>query len=154
METDAAQYCSNSLISSSERGTLTFACIYQPAGCPSVFFFSDFFFPQSIRADLKWLGWKPVQTTYSSDRFEDLHSMAVKLIKVGKRQEGRSVVQPVHRSVGLSVSPSVQPRRYDRDTYHSIFWQKKKVLRFILVAISIVAAIGVRSIFRQKKRYY
>ena len=37
----------------------------------------------SLRRDLEWLGWKPERTTYSSDNFQTLHDLAVKLIKKG-----------------------------------------------------------------------
>lgn len=37
---------------------------------------------QSIREDLEWMGWKPVETTYSSDSFQVLYDMAIKLIEV------------------------------------------------------------------------
>ncbi len=37
---------------------------------------------QSIREDLEWMGWKPVQTTFSSDSFQVLYDMAIKLIEV------------------------------------------------------------------------
>ncbi|CAM9154211.1 unnamed protein product, partial [Hapterophycus canaliculatus] len=38
----------------------------------------------SIREDLEWMGWKPVATTYSSDSFQLLYEMAIKLIEGGK----------------------------------------------------------------------
>ena len=38
----------------------------------------------ALRADVEWLGWSPLKTTYSSDYFDDLYEMAVKLIKIGK----------------------------------------------------------------------
>ena len=34
----------------------------------------------SIRRDLEWLGWQPERTTYSSDNFQTLYELAVKLI--------------------------------------------------------------------------
>lgn len=37
----------------------------------------------SLQRDLEWLGWKPERTTYSSDNFQILHDLAVKLIKKG-----------------------------------------------------------------------
>lgn len=37
----------------------------------------------SIRRDLEWLGWEPERTTYSSENFQTLHDLAVKLIKKG-----------------------------------------------------------------------
>ena len=37
----------------------------------------------SIRRDLKWLGWEPERTTYSSDNFQTLYELAIKLIKKG-----------------------------------------------------------------------
>ncbi|KAL7465538.1 hypothetical protein ACHAXS_005859 [Conticribra weissflogii] len=37
----------------------------------------------SLRRDLEWLGWKPEKTTYSSDNFQKLYELAVKLIKRG-----------------------------------------------------------------------
>jgi glutaminyl-tRNA synthetase len=38
----------------------------------------------SIRRDLEWLGWEPERTTYSSDNFQTLYELAIKLIKKGK----------------------------------------------------------------------
>ncbi|CAM9553486.1 unnamed protein product [Pylaiella littoralis] len=38
----------------------------------------------SIREDLEWMGWKPAQTTYSSDSFQLLYELAIKLIEGGK----------------------------------------------------------------------
>jgi len=37
----------------------------------------------SLRRDLEWLGWKPERTTYSSDNFQTLYELAVKLIEKG-----------------------------------------------------------------------
>jgi len=37
----------------------------------------------SLRRDLEWLGWTPERTTYSSDNFQTLYELAVKLIKKG-----------------------------------------------------------------------
>mmetsp|Transcript_113401 Transcript_113401/g.169593 ORF Transcript_113401/g.169593 Transcript_113401/m.169593 type:complete len:692 (+) Transcript_113401:112-2187(+) len=37
----------------------------------------------SLKKDLEWLGWKPERTTYSSDNFQTLHDLAVKLISKG-----------------------------------------------------------------------
>ena len=37
----------------------------------------------SLRKDLDWLGWTPECTTYSSDNFQTLHDLAVKLIDKG-----------------------------------------------------------------------
>ena len=37
----------------------------------------------SLRRDLEWLGWKPERTTYSSDNFQTLYELAIKLIKKG-----------------------------------------------------------------------
>eukprot|EP00300_Choanocystis_sp_HF-7_P027257 c32338_g1_i1.p1 GENE.c32338_g1_i1~~c32338_g1_i1.p1 ORF type:complete len:891 (+),score=218.16 c32338_g1_i1:209-2674(+) len=39
---------------------------------------------ESLIHDVAWMGWKPVQTTYSSDYFGKLHELAVELIKRGK----------------------------------------------------------------------
>lgn len=81
--------------------------------CP---FFAHVFLPQSLRADLEWLGWQPVETTYSSDRFDTLHSMAVKLIKVGvipsvgwsfRRYNVLLVGRWIVPSVGTSLRQSV-----------------------------------------------
>ena len=40
-------------------------------------------FIDSLYKDLKWLGWNPEKTTYSSDNFETLYKLAIKLIKKG-----------------------------------------------------------------------
>ena len=37
----------------------------------------------SLRRDLEWLGWQPERTTYSSDNFQTLYELAVKLIENG-----------------------------------------------------------------------
>ncbi|KAL7528070.1 hypothetical protein ACHAWF_002429, partial [Thalassiosira exigua] len=37
----------------------------------------------SLRRDLAWLGWEPERTTYSSDNFQKLHDLAVKLVEKG-----------------------------------------------------------------------
>ena len=37
----------------------------------------------SLRRDLEWLGWHPERTTFSSDNFQTLHDLAIKLIKKG-----------------------------------------------------------------------
>ena len=37
----------------------------------------------SLRRDLEWLGWVPERTTYSSDNFQTLYELAVKLIHKG-----------------------------------------------------------------------
>ena len=37
----------------------------------------------SLRRDLEWLGWQPERTTYSSDNFQTLYELAVKLIERG-----------------------------------------------------------------------
>ena len=37
----------------------------------------------SIERDLKWLGWEPERTTYSSDNFEQLYQFALQLIRKG-----------------------------------------------------------------------
>ncbi|KAL9188688.1 hypothetical protein ACHAXT_007066 [Thalassiosira profunda] len=37
----------------------------------------------SLRRDLAWLGWTPERTTYSSDNFQTLYELAVKLINKG-----------------------------------------------------------------------
>ena len=37
----------------------------------------------SIMRDLKWLGWEPERTTYSSDNFQTLYELAIQLIKKG-----------------------------------------------------------------------
>ncbi len=37
----------------------------------------------SLRRDLEWLGWEPERTTYSSDNFQTLYELAVKLIRKG-----------------------------------------------------------------------
>jgi tRNA synthetases class I (E and Q), catalytic domain len=39
---------------------------------------------QSLREDVEWLGWRPVQTTFSSDYFQQLYDFAVQLIREGK----------------------------------------------------------------------
>lgn len=38
----------------------------------------------SLREDVSWLGWNPVETTYTSNYFSTLHALAVKLIREGK----------------------------------------------------------------------
>ncbi|KAG5182599.1 Glutaminyl-tRNA synthetase [Tribonema minus] len=38
----------------------------------------------SLREDVSWLGWTPVETTFSSDNFQQLYDYAVQLIKEGK----------------------------------------------------------------------
>ena len=38
---------------------------------------------ESLAKDLTWLGWTPERTTYSSDNFQALHDLAVKLIQKG-----------------------------------------------------------------------
>jgi len=37
----------------------------------------------SLRRDLEWLGWRPERTTFSSDNFQTLHELAIKLIHKG-----------------------------------------------------------------------
>eukprot|EP00956_Cyclotella_meneghiniana_P045218 scaffold359464_cov93-Cyclotella_meneghiniana.AAC.1 len=37
----------------------------------------------SLRRDVEWLGWVPERTTYSSDNFQTLYELAVKLIRSG-----------------------------------------------------------------------
>ena len=37
----------------------------------------------SMKRDLEWMGWQPEKTTYSSDNFQTLYELAVKLIKKG-----------------------------------------------------------------------
>mmetsp|Transcript_33280 Transcript_33280/g.50195 ORF Transcript_33280/g.50195 Transcript_33280/m.50195 type:complete len:691 (-) Transcript_33280:191-2263(-) len=37
----------------------------------------------SLRRDLEWLGWKPERTTFSSENFQTLYDLAIKLIKKG-----------------------------------------------------------------------
>jgi glutaminyl-tRNA synthetase len=37
----------------------------------------------SLRRDLEWLGWKPERTTFSSDNFQTLYELAVRLIRKG-----------------------------------------------------------------------
>lgn len=37
-----------------------------------------------MREDVEWLGWKPVATTFTSDYFDQLYELALKLIKEGK----------------------------------------------------------------------
>eukprot|EP01036_Dinobryon_divergens_P030808 gene30808-40110_t len=39
---------------------------------------------QSLREDVDWLGWKPIKVTYTSDYFQILYDLAVKLIKNDK----------------------------------------------------------------------
>mmetsp|Transcript_1018 Transcript_1018/g.3575 ORF Transcript_1018/g.3575 Transcript_1018/m.3575 type:complete len:779 (+) Transcript_1018:84-2420(+) len=39
---------------------------------------------EHIQEIVAWLGWKPFRITYSSDYFQELYELAVKLIKVGK----------------------------------------------------------------------
>mmetsp|Transcript_12509 Transcript_12509/g.36216 ORF Transcript_12509/g.36216 Transcript_12509/m.36216 type:complete len:689 (-) Transcript_12509:527-2593(-) len=39
---------------------------------------------ESIREDVEWMGWKPARTTYASDYFSELHSLATRLVKKGK----------------------------------------------------------------------
>eukprot|EP00605_Chrysophyceae_sp_TOSAG23-4_P001647 GSChrysophyteH1.ASY1.ANO1.1808.1 assembled CDS len=39
---------------------------------------------QSLKRDVAWMGWKPNPTTFSSDYFQELHELAVKLIKKDK----------------------------------------------------------------------
>jgi glutaminyl-tRNA synthetase len=39
---------------------------------------------QSLREDVDWMGWKPVRVTYTSDYFQELYELAIKLIKRGK----------------------------------------------------------------------
>lgn len=41
-------------------------------------------FIDSIWEDVKWMGWKPIKVTYSSDYFDQLYDYAIKLIKKGK----------------------------------------------------------------------
>lgn len=38
----------------------------------------------SLREDVEWMGWKPVATTHTSDYFDTLYELAIKLIKEGK----------------------------------------------------------------------
>lgn len=37
----------------------------------------------SLRRDLEWLGWEPERTTYSSDNFQTLYELAIRLIEEG-----------------------------------------------------------------------
>lgn len=37
-----------------------------------------------FREDVDWLGWKPVDVTFTSNYFDILYDLAVKLIKKGK----------------------------------------------------------------------
>ncbi len=37
----------------------------------------------AIREDVEWMGWTPHVTTHSSDYFEELHALAIRLIKNG-----------------------------------------------------------------------
>jgi len=41
-------------------------------------------FIDHIRKNVEWLGWNPYKITYSSDYFDELHELAIKLIKKGK----------------------------------------------------------------------
>ncbi len=38
---------------------------------------------ESLREDVAWLGWKPIRTTFTSDYFDQLYELAIKLIKNG-----------------------------------------------------------------------
>lgn len=43
-----------------------------------------FNFYEIIREDVEWLGWKPWKITHTSDYFDELYELAIKLIKNGK----------------------------------------------------------------------
>ena len=38
----------------------------------------------SIRNSVEWMGWSPWKITFSSDYFDELHALAIKLIEKGK----------------------------------------------------------------------
>jgi glutamyl/glutaminyl-tRNA synthetase len=38
----------------------------------------------SLREDVAWMGWTPVATTFTSDYFDQLYELAVRLIHEGK----------------------------------------------------------------------
>ena len=38
---------------------------------------------ESLKRDVAWMGWKPAMTTYTSDYFDELYTLAVKLINKG-----------------------------------------------------------------------
>ncbi|KAJ8602711.1 hypothetical protein CTAYLR_003751 [Chrysophaeum taylorii] len=41
-------------------------------------------FVESLRKDVAWMGWSPIQVTHTSDYFEALYAMALELIRAGK----------------------------------------------------------------------
>ena len=52
----------------------------------------------AIKANLEWLGHVPSRTTYSSDYFQELYDLAVKLIRKGKAYVDHQTAEEIRSS--------------------------------------------------------
>jgi glutaminyl-tRNA synthetase len=63
----------------------------------------------SLREDVDWLGWNPLKTTYTSDYFTILHSLAVRLITEGKAYVCHQTKADIEKSREIVKSKFADP---------------------------------------------
>jgi len=63
----------------------------------------------SLREDVEWLGWTPVQTTFTSDYFDKLYELAVQLIRDGKAYVCHQTGEEISKSRGIAKEKAANP---------------------------------------------
>ena len=63
----------------------------------------------SLREDVEWLGWTPVQTTFTSDYFDKLYELAVQLIQDGKAYVCHQTGEEISKSRGIAKEKAANP---------------------------------------------
>ena len=69
----------------------------------------------SIREDVKWLGWNPVKINFASDNFDKLYEYAVQLIKMGKAYVDHQTPEEIKRSREIAQECSREGGRKGRN---------------------------------------
>eukprot|EP00624_Nannochloropsis_granulata_P002014 evm.model.NODE_19488_length_45021_cov_26.593590.7 len=63
----------------------------------------------SLREDVEWLGWTPVQTTFTSDYFDKLYELAVQLIRDGKAYVCHQTGEEISKSRAIAKEKAANP---------------------------------------------
>lgn len=63
----------------------------------------------SLREDVEWLGWTPAQTTFTSEYFDQLYDLAVRLIRADKAYVCHQTGEQISKSRSIAKEKAVNP---------------------------------------------
>lgn len=61
------------------------------------------------REDVEWMGWKPVETTFTSNYFKELYELALELIRRGKAYVCHQTKDEIEKSREIARAKVIDP---------------------------------------------